>query len=315
MRDATDRSLRTAVLVARRLLAAIGRPVARRARRWRRSRACRRRWPPSRRSASATTSTCRSRCRRPNVRRPEAGRHRRDRGLRGHSATRSPRPEKQREVATSDRDACRCGRSCRRRRRRRTASPPPPLPLPPGVDRGATAVVRETLTPEPRVAVELPVERRIRGRGEPTDDTEAPSVPSSRRPPTALPRRHYFVVGVSPRGRESAPSTPSRSRSRPAAPRRARRRRLHRERDDHRVDAVARRAHVDVPAAADRQADAGANARRRTPRRACRRRCPRSRLASTASRRRITSMRPSTPCTAMPRAERRSLCASSCRRR
>ena len=90
-------------------------------------------------------------------------------------------------------------------------SPPPPIPLPPGVDRGATAVVRETLTPELLVPVELP-ERRPRSEDTETEteDTEPePFGPLVAPPPTLLPRRHYFVVGVSPRGRKSDPSTPA----------------------------------------------------------------------------------------------------------
>ena len=39
----------------------------------------------------------------------------------------------------------------------------PPVPLPPGVDRGAQAVVRESLTAETLVPVELPIDDRARG--------------------------------------------------------------------------------------------------------------------------------------------------------
>ena len=88
-------------------------------------------------------------------------------------------------------------------------SPPPPLPLPlpPGVDRGAAVVVKEALTAESRVAIELPQEEpeievaELEAPREPFGPLVAPA-------PTELPRRHYFVVSKSPRGRESVPSTP-----------------------------------------------------------------------------------------------------------
>ena len=86
-------------------------------------------------------------------------------------------------------------------------SPPPPIPLPPGVDRGAAVAVKEALTPETRVAVELPVDRLIAKLVEPAEPQE-PFGPLVAPPPTALPRRHYFVMSKSSRGRESVPSTP-----------------------------------------------------------------------------------------------------------
>jgi hypothetical protein len=89
-------------------------------------------------------------------------------------------------------------------------SAPPPIPLPPGVDRGSAAVVREALTPEVLAAVELP-ERQPRSEDteKTTEDTESERFgPLVAPAPTQLPRRHYFVVGVSPRGRKSDPSTP-----------------------------------------------------------------------------------------------------------
>jgi hypothetical protein len=86
-------------------------------------------------------------------------------------------------------------------------SAPPPLPLPPGVDRGATVAVRDTLTPEARVAVELPVEKRAAVPDEP-DEPREPFGTLVAPPPTELPRRHYFVIARSPRDRESTPSTP-----------------------------------------------------------------------------------------------------------
>ncbi len=89
-------------------------------------------------------------------------------------------------------------------------SPPPPLPLPPGVDRGTTVVVREALSSEAFVPVELPADARERAVEEAGRDDEGyvPIGPLVAPAPTQLPRRHYFVVGVSPRGRRSVPSTP-----------------------------------------------------------------------------------------------------------
>ena len=84
---------------------------------------------------------------------------------------------------------------------------PPTIPLPPGVDRGANVAVKETLTPETRVAVELPVDRLIPRIPEPLEARE-PFGPLVAPAPTQLPRRHYFVVAKSPRDRESVPSTP-----------------------------------------------------------------------------------------------------------
>lgn len=81
-------------------------------------------------------------------------------------------------------------------------------PLPPGIDRGATAVVRETLVSEDYVPVELPLDERERALQETKADSEgyAPFGPLVAPPPTQFPRRHYFVVGMSPRGRKSDPS-------------------------------------------------------------------------------------------------------------
>ena len=90
-------------------------------------------------------------------------------------------------------------------------SAPPPLPLPPGVDRGATAVVRETLAPEAFVPVELPADPRSRMLADEkiaSDEGLAPTGALVAPPPTQFPRRHYFVVGISPRGRKSDPSAP-----------------------------------------------------------------------------------------------------------
>jgi hypothetical protein len=83
-------------------------------------------------------------------------------------------------------------------------SAPPPIPLPPGLDQGATAAVRETLTAEARTAVELPIEKL------PNQETPAPVEeyvgPLVAPSPTQLPRRHYFAVAVGSRGRKSPPS-------------------------------------------------------------------------------------------------------------
>ena len=82
-----------------------------------------------------------------------------------------------------------------------------PLPLPPGVDQGAVAVVQEALTPETAVAVELPPKKGAIVV-EPPEDIERPVQILVAPPPTELPRRYYFVMGVSPRGRKATPSTP-----------------------------------------------------------------------------------------------------------
>ena len=156
----TDRSLRAgpSSLLRRRLardvIAACGKKgpplapfVARAGRGYRRDAAAR----------LATTSTCRSRCRRPTrtARSPPTSarlrstrsrprrlpRRRISAKSRTLIATLPVRPVLPAPPAPAD------------------GSPPPPIPLPPGVDRGATVAVKETLTPDARVAVELPVDR------------------------------------------------------------------------------------------------------------------------------------------------------------
>jgi hypothetical protein len=87
-------------------------------------------------------------------------------------------------------------------------SAPPPIPVPPGVNRGAAVVVREALTAETRVPVELPVDKKPLPAAEPPVDSEPRIGTLVAPPPTQLPRRHYFVISRSPRGRESVPSTP-----------------------------------------------------------------------------------------------------------
>ncbi len=87
-------------------------------------------------------------------------------------------------------------------------SAPPPIPLPPGVDRGTVAVVREAVTAETHVAVELPIDKKAKtpkiaaGAAE----GEVPFGPLVAPPPTQLPRRHYFAIAMSTRGKESTPS-------------------------------------------------------------------------------------------------------------
>lgn len=89
-------------------------------------------------------------------------------------------------------------------------SAPPPAPVPPGVDRGATAVVREALAADAYVGVELPIAERERALQERTagSEGESPIGPLVAPPPSQFPRRHYFIVGVSPRGQRSNPSSP-----------------------------------------------------------------------------------------------------------
>ncbi len=90
-------------------------------------------------------------------------------------------------------------------------TPAPPLPVPPGVVRGAVAVFKERLTDQARVAVELPT--RLAAAPVKASDTDAEegepfSGPLVAPTPAQLPRRYYFLVGVSPRGRSGAASTP-----------------------------------------------------------------------------------------------------------
>jgi hypothetical protein len=94
------------------------------------------------------------------------------------------------------------------------ALPPPPagvelpaIPLPPGVDRALPAVVRETLTAEMRVPVALPPKPGTVPVAEAPDE-EPVAGPLLAPALTQLPRRYYFVVGISPRDRKSPPSTP-----------------------------------------------------------------------------------------------------------
>ena len=120
----------------------------------------------------------------------------------------------------------------------------------------------------------------------------APFGPLVAPPPTQLPRRHYFVVGVSPRGRKSdAVDAGLGCRSRPAAPRRVRRRSTYTESqmtitwtpspDARDVDVPAAAAPVKPHQCVAEERDAACAAARR--------RCPRSRSASRPKRPRTTS--------------------------
>lgn len=87
-----------------------------------------------------------------------------------------------------------------------------PLVLPPGVDRDLPAVVRETLAPELLTPVVLPLgkaelerERLLAASMVAPEPGAGPLVAPA---PAELPRRYYYVIGSSPRGRESVPSTP-----------------------------------------------------------------------------------------------------------
>lgn len=82
----------------------------------------------------------------------------------------------------------------------------PVIPLPPGVDRGATAVVREELSAEVSVPVELPIDKHAPIPPPAIKDGEEPFGPLVAPPPTRLPSRHYFAIAVSPKGRKSTPS-------------------------------------------------------------------------------------------------------------
>ena len=83
----------------------------------------------------------------------------------------------------------------------------PPIPTPPGIDRGAPAVVKETLTPDKHIAVELPPRK---GAVVPVEapDQEPMVGPLVAPAPAQQPRRYYFVIGVSPRGRKAPASPP-----------------------------------------------------------------------------------------------------------
>ena len=75
----------------------------------------------------------------------------------------------------------------------------PPIPLPPGIDRAAPAVVRETLTAEHRVPVNLPPKEGAQPAAE-AEDQETVVGPLIAPAPALLARRYYFAIGVSGRG-------------------------------------------------------------------------------------------------------------------
>ncbi len=83
----------------------------------------------------------------------------------------------------------------------------PPPPVAPGVDRAAPAVVRETLTPDQLVPIAWPP---AAGAVTPIEspDEEVVAGPLVAPAPSQRPRRFYFVVGVSPRGRKAPASVP-----------------------------------------------------------------------------------------------------------
>ncbi len=83
----------------------------------------------------------------------------------------------------------------------------PTLPLPPGIDRAAPAVARETLAAEQRVPVVLPANKGVKPAAVSADE-ETVIGPLVAPAPAQLPRRYYFVVGVSGRGRKALPSAP-----------------------------------------------------------------------------------------------------------
>jgi len=83
----------------------------------------------------------------------------------------------------------------------------PPAPLPPGLDRAAPAVVRETLTAEKRAAVALPPKPGTLALAVAPDE-EPLAGPLVAPALTQLPRRYYFVIGVSARGRKAPASVP-----------------------------------------------------------------------------------------------------------
>ena len=90
---------------------------------------------------------------------------------------------------------------------RRAPPPPPPVkegmppiptpPPPPGVDPGTAVVVRETLTSDARVTAKVP-EPKQASPPAPIDDAPRPfTAPAD----TPAPRRYYYAVAVTPRGR------------------------------------------------------------------------------------------------------------------
>ena len=230
-------------------------PVERRDRRWRRSCACRRKWPPSRRSASASDVYRVVRGAVDERRRPEARRHRSGGGLRRHVDAIAPATEEQRELATliatlpvrpilPELPVPANG------------SAPPPLPLPPGVDRGAAVAVREAVDRrDSRRRWSCRWTEAVRSSSRRRSTPNRPIGPLVAPAPTQLPRRHYFVIGEKPaRPRERAIDAgldSARSRQLGAG---CAGRHQHGFRDDDHLAAIFRCADLDVPAAADGEA-------------------------------------------------------------
>ncbi len=102
----------------------------------------------------------------------------------------------------------------------RPVLPPPPPDAPagvaeamesaqtPGFDQGALAVFSETLTDELRVPVELPKRKTLIVLPPVVESDEPYLGPLVAPPETETARRYYFVVPVSPGGREGPPSDP-----------------------------------------------------------------------------------------------------------
>lgn len=85
-------------------------------------------------------------------------------------------------------------------------SPEPPAPLPPGVTRAMIATIREPLTPELQIPVELPVDKSAIKKVDEDVEPMEPLGTLVAPPPLQLPRRHYFVIAKTSSGRKSLPS-------------------------------------------------------------------------------------------------------------
>jgi hypothetical protein len=75
---------------------------------------------------------------------------------------------------------------------------PPPLPMPPGVEPGASVVIRDQLTAAARVVVKLPSSSIGRTSAIDPEPLPGPLVATT---DSADPIRYYYVAGVSPNGR------------------------------------------------------------------------------------------------------------------
>jgi predicted small lipoprotein YifL len=83
-------------------------------------------------------------------------------------------------------------------------APVPAFPTPPGFAQGATAVVRETLTPDLRAATVLPP--RPGPAPLPVEEDVEPLTGPIVGPAAGALRRHYFLIATGPRGRASSPT-------------------------------------------------------------------------------------------------------------